>query len=608
MAQHLSVSRNPSAHSSRRSIASRKSWQSDPSRIAPPSHRHAAPSAPWPWVDIGDDVDQDQLQNDAPPIPEKCAHVDCECWKGYPQSRFPNWTERQVRKSKIWDAIHDYKADLECIIYRCDVDTKGIFRDPGLLEAPAGQEGHVWNTVIDGLGKRPENLRVRTLFVQNMSGPVLQMLGARFNIEPFFFSSSLNWIPSRFQEEIEPNVGDHITITLPFIKSMPEDEFTIKQMPLFPSSTSIASKKGTLLGSQKIDTQAPLVLYSNQRILALDLISIHLIRNINGSTIISYHPTLNLPTTTASYMHERIRFAGQSVYWQSMFQRSPDPTLVLMCFVWHALYAWDESLESLYQHILALENRVIETAHMPLTRELHVIRAHHLHYKSLLDNFIRNIEFIEATKNPFMTEANFSEADIAENNRLITRECKTMRQDVERIKLELQMQERRLKNVMNLVFSSVNITDSKYMREMTEAAVRDSAAMKQIAYLTMIFLPASFIATVFGMNVSEINPEGLTTVPIYLAVALPLTIFTAWVIVAFQSKYIFPGQVPFWRRLAWPFFLLYNYWFKKPDHRIGIEDDEEAFELDQNPVGGEYKIDIVGGSQDGDNHSRIHDD
>ena len=24
-------------------------------RIAPPSHRHAAPSAPWPWVDIQDD-------------------------------------------------------------------------------------------------------------------------------------------------------------------------------------------------------------------------------------------------------------------------------------------------------------------------------------------------------------------------------------------------------------------------------------------------------------------------------------------------------------------------------------------------------------------------
>ena len=44
------------------------------------------------------------------------------------------------------------------------------------------------------------------------------------------------------------------------------------------------------------------------------------------------------------------------------------------------------------------------------------------------------------------------------------------------------------------VFSSVNLQDSKRMGEMTEAAVRDSEAMKQIAYLTMIFLPASFVA------------------------------------------------------------------------------------------------------------------
>ena len=30
----------------------------------------------------------------------------------------------------------------------------------------------------------------------------------RFNIEPFFWSSSLNWIPSRFQEETREKIGD----------------------------------------------------------------------------------------------------------------------------------------------------------------------------------------------------------------------------------------------------------------------------------------------------------------------------------------------------------------------------------------------------------------
>jgi hypothetical protein len=45
---------------------------------------------------------------------------------------------------------------------------------------------------------------------------------------------------------------------------------------------------------------------------------------------------------------------GQSVYWQKIFQDSPDPTFVLLAFIWHAMYAWDEALEDLYAHICHL--------------------------------------------------------------------------------------------------------------------------------------------------------------------------------------------------------------------------------------------------------------
>lgn len=47
-----------------------------------------------------------------------------------------------------------------------------------------------------------------------------------------------------------------------------------------------------------------------EKALALDLLSVHLIRNVKGNTIISYHVNMDLPTTTAEYFHERIRFAG----------------------------------------------------------------------------------------------------------------------------------------------------------------------------------------------------------------------------------------------------------------------------------------------------------
>jgi hypothetical protein len=48
----------------------------------------------------------------------------------------------------------------------------------------------------------------------------------------------------------------------------------------------------------------------DNRQLVLDLLSVHLIRHVDGSTMISFHPEIDHPTTTAKYLHERIRFAG----------------------------------------------------------------------------------------------------------------------------------------------------------------------------------------------------------------------------------------------------------------------------------------------------------
>jgi hypothetical protein len=98
------------------------------------------------------------------------------------------------------------------------------------------------------------------------------------------------------------------------------------------SLTGMAAPASTLLGKQMIDPHSPFALHSSKlyptlfasynhinatskdnRLLVLDLLSVHLIRNINGSTIISFHPSLNLPTTTAPFLHERIRFAGELV-------------------------------------------------------------------------------------------------------------------------------------------------------------------------------------------------------------------------------------------------------------------------------------------------------
>ncbi|KAK7441984.1 hypothetical protein VKT23_016262 [Stygiomarasmius scandens] len=85
--------------------------------------------------------------------------------------------------------------------------------------------------------------------------------------------------------------------------------------------------------------------------------------------------------------------------------------------------------------------------------------------------------------------------------------------------------------------------------------------MKQIAYLSMIFLPASFVAACFGMNVKEIaGAETNGTLPIYFETALPLTVITIWIIIAFQSEHLF-SEHSFCMRLLWPVLFLRRFSF-----------------------------------------------
>ena len=53
------------------------------------------------------------------------------------------------------------------------------------------------------------------------------------------------------------------------------------------------------------------------------------------------------------------------------------------------------------------------------------------------------------------------------------------------------------------------------------------------------------------MNVDVINGTG-GPITSYLALALPLTMVTAWIIIAFQSENIFPPGTSFVKRLGWP--------------------------------------------------------
>lgn len=248
-------------------------------------------------------------------------------------------------------------------------------------------------------------------------------------------------------------------------------------------------------------------------------------------------------------------FSGRSAYWQKMISATSDPTFLLLTFLWHALYAWDEALENLYSHICSLEMAIIgEATQTSLVDELHILRAHQLHYSSLLESFKETVEFIRETPYPALQAVNTEERTMSEL--MMERECKLLLNEISRLNRSQKMQGKRLKNAINLVFSHIAIVDSRKTSVMTEVSVRDSSAMKQIAYLIMVFLPATFVATVFGMNVQEISPNTLGTLSQYFATALPITPVTIWIIIAVQSRYLFPRNYTFLARFGWPVLLV----------------------------------------------------
>ena len=93
--------------------------------------------------------------------------------------------------------------------------------------------------------------------------------------------------------------------------------------------------------------------------------------------------------------------------------------------------------------------RVISAAEIPLTREMHVIRAHQLHYSALLSDLNKHIVFIRDTYNPCMDGAALSDRRLSKA--LMKRECGNLMTETKRLQDELLTQQQRLTNLMDLV-------------------------------------------------------------------------------------------------------------------------------------------------------------
>jgi hypothetical protein len=210
--------------------------------------------------------------------PAQDVHDIDRSWRGYPQNLFGNWTPDQAH-----EMLKKCSNNQPSTIYWMDVLDDGEFTLPDMegnshtstVIVTGTTAGGFWN-ILEGevtkaslvlflvldvcirLDLQRKDIRVRSLFVDKLTPYVMKILGTgyvwrviclsthsegleiifRYNIEPFFFASSFDRKPSRYQEALTHGSGDRKS-KIPILGSTPNVSDRLNYYPAIRTSTII---------------------------------------------------------------------------------------------------------------------------------------------------------------------------------------------------------------------------------------------------------------------------------------------------------------------------------------------------------------------------------
>ncbi|KDQ32878.1 hypothetical protein PLEOSDRAFT_1098866 [Pleurotus ostreatus PC15] len=241
--------------------------------------------------------------------------------------------------------------------------------------------------------------------------------------------------------------------------------------------------------------------------------------------------------TILSFAHsgdvaESMKMTFENNYWKPRFQDQSEGRDISqrlpLPFFWYAVRRWDEVSEAVDTFIGSMET-VFKSQ---IAQRLHVLRAHILHSEGLLMRF-REI----------LTAINTNTKDA-----IVMAECEKLLKECQRFEFQRKMHEERAKHIIDIMYS--HSADRA-----AEASVRDSRDMMQVSRLTMLFLPASVMAGIFGINSAVFDAQ--TSLIVYLILTIPLTMVIIWVFVAVQVENYFKNfpRGAWYYRAFWPFYV-----------------------------------------------------
>ncbi|ATY60938.1 Mg2+ transporter -like Zinc transport [Cordyceps militaris] len=178
----------------------------------------------------------------------------------------------------------------------------------------------------------------------------------------------------------------------------------------------------------------------------------------------------------------------------------------------------DQSIWGLRTHVRTVERSSSErslsdkssaesTADRPNYRKLHDLARHAIHIAETTATTINTIHGIVAAHGEYMKAS----TDTSDSFQSIARRVQNRLLLYSQVALGLQNRavatKDRLHNEIQLSFNMVTQNDAATTIDIGLIAKEDSTVMRKIAYLTMVFLPATFVSAIFSTSFFNFNPE-----------------------------------------------------------------------------------------------------
>ncbi|KAI9150647.1 Notoamide biosynthesis cluster protein M' [Paramyrothecium foliicola] len=204
-----------------------------------------------------------------------------------------------------------------------------------------------------------------------------------------------------------------------------------------------------------------------------------------------------------------------------------DPFYIYAMLADELAYLQDTAVWNIRDHVRAIEVGEWSSGKSePDYRRLHDLARHAIHVTEMVDVGVNVMKSVIAQHQGLETQVLKHDVWKTVHTRLLN-----FKQMLGNLRCRSVSNHQRLQNEIQLAFNLVAQDASKASINISQATRADSASMKTVSILTLIFLPPTFICAIFSMSFFNFDPQDGWAVSdqfwMYWALAIPATLIAA---------------------------------------------------------------------------------